>query len=128
MLTEDVPRSQSGCVGYEQAGLPNGTFYNNNIGECTAKQVIESDSREFVTGTFVWSGFDCEFFAIHERVIALPVAVPDAHDCYVLQTTVKRAASRRIRSVVVQCQTSLVFKRKPHTGTNPRVSALLNAN
>jgi len=50
-----------GCVGYEKAGLPNGTFYNNNIGECTAKQVAESDSRDFVTGTFVWSGFDCEF-------------------------------------------------------------------
>ena len=29
-----------------------------NIGECTSKQVAASDSRDFVTGTFVWSGFD----------------------------------------------------------------------
>jgi beta-galactosidase/beta-glucuronidase len=49
-----------GCVGYEKAGLPDGTFYNNNIGKCTADQVLYSDSRDFVTGTFVWSGFDCE--------------------------------------------------------------------
>jgi len=33
--------------------LPNGTFYNNNIGECTSTQVIESDSLEYVSGTFV---------------------------------------------------------------------------
>jgi hypothetical protein len=52
-----------GCVGFEEAGLPNGTFYNNNIGKCTAQQVMESDSRDFVTGTFVWSGFDCEFIS-----------------------------------------------------------------
>ena len=65
----------------QAAGLPNGTFYNNNIGDCTAKQVMESDSRDTVigqnlsrqfivatmcdlcaeillvtSGTFVWSG------------------------------------------------------------------------
>lgn len=59
--TDACPEPKDGgCVGYEQAGLPNGTFYNNNIGKCTADQVLASDSREFVTGTFVWSGFDCE--------------------------------------------------------------------
>ena len=36
----------------------NGTFYNNEIGQCTAEQVNISDSRDFVAGTFVWSGFD----------------------------------------------------------------------
>eukprot|EP01047_Picozoa_sp_COSAG01_P019605 COSAG01_NODE_1095_length_11714_cov_9.062930_4_plen_121_part_00 len=35
-----------------------GRFYNNEIAECTASQVARSDSREFVAGTFVWSGFD----------------------------------------------------------------------
>ena len=38
--------------------VPPGVFYNNNIGECTSSQVIESDSRDTVAGTFVWSGFD----------------------------------------------------------------------
>eukprot|EP01060_Flectonema_neradi_P002083 TRINITY_DN1125_c0_g4_i1.p1 TRINITY_DN1125_c0_g4~~TRINITY_DN1125_c0_g4_i1.p1 ORF type:complete len:860 (+),score=185.18 TRINITY_DN1125_c0_g4_i1:47-2626(+) len=38
--------------------LPAGVFYNNNIGECTSEQVAESDSLEYLTGTFVWSGFD----------------------------------------------------------------------
>jgi len=33
-------------------------FYNNNIGKCTAQQVIASDSRDFVAGTYIWSGFD----------------------------------------------------------------------
>ena len=47
-----------GCTGGGAAGLPKGTFYNNNIGDCTAKQVSESDSRPTVTGTFIWSGFD----------------------------------------------------------------------
>ena len=47
-----------GCKGWEAAGLPNGTFYNNNIGQCTAKQVIQSDARPTVAGTFIWSGFD----------------------------------------------------------------------
>jgi hypothetical protein len=40
-----------GCTGGAAAGLPNGTFYNNNIGQCTAKQVMASDSRPTVTGT-----------------------------------------------------------------------------
>jgi hypothetical protein len=31
-----------GCVGGDAAGLPKGTFYNNNIGECTAVQVAAS--------------------------------------------------------------------------------------
>ena len=47
-----------GCDGGEAAGLRKGDFYNNNIGQCTATQVMASDSRDFVTGTFVWSGFD----------------------------------------------------------------------
>ena len=38
--------------------LPAGYFYNNNIGECTAHQVAYSDAPDYVTGTFVWSGFD----------------------------------------------------------------------
>eukprot|EP00040_Diaphanoeca_grandis_P011360 m.58192 g.58192 ORF g.58192 m.58192 type:complete len:953 (+) comp22513_c0_seq2:99-2957(+) len=38
--------------------VPNGTFYNNNIGTCTAEQVLYSDSLEYQSGTFVWSGFD----------------------------------------------------------------------
>jgi hypothetical protein len=33
-------------------------YYNNNIGECTSSQVIESDQPEYLAGTFVWSGFD----------------------------------------------------------------------
>ena len=32
--------------------LPNGTFYNNNIGECTSSQVIESESLDYVSGTY----------------------------------------------------------------------------
>lgn len=35
-----------------------GVFYNNNIGQCTAEQVIASDAPDYVAGTFVWSGFD----------------------------------------------------------------------
>jgi len=31
-----------------------GTFYNNEISQCTAEQVEESDSRSFVAGTFLW--------------------------------------------------------------------------
>ena len=38
--------------------VPKGTFYNNNIGKCTADQVAESDTRDTVAGTFIWSGFD----------------------------------------------------------------------
>jgi len=38
--------------------LPPGAFYNNNIGTCTADQVIESDQLDYDAGTFVWSGFD----------------------------------------------------------------------
>lgn len=47
-----------GCQGGAAAGLDPGVFYNNNIGKCTAQQVMESDSRDFVAGTFIWSGFD----------------------------------------------------------------------
>ena len=46
-----------GCEGWEANGLPNGTFYNNNIGECTSAQVKASDWDPTVTGTFIWSGF-----------------------------------------------------------------------
>eukprot|EP00045_Choanoeca_perplexa_P013797 m.157887 g.157887 ORF g.157887 m.157887 type:complete len:955 (-) comp16458_c0_seq1:38-2902(-) len=35
-----------------------GLFYNNLIQECTASQVNTTDSRDYVSGTFVWSGFD----------------------------------------------------------------------
>jgi hypothetical protein len=47
-----------GCNGGKAAGLGPGVFYNNNIGKCTAQQVSESDARQFVAGTFIWSGFD----------------------------------------------------------------------
>ena len=59
-----VPRTCVGsschvwCGGKTGAENENGTFYNNEISQCTASQVNESDSREFVAGTFVWSGFD----------------------------------------------------------------------
>jgi hypothetical protein len=39
-------------------GGNDGVFYNNEIAKCTADQVAESDSRDFNSGTFVWSGFD----------------------------------------------------------------------
>ena len=45
-----------GCVD-PPAALPDGTFYNNNIGDCTATQVAQSDYQaDYLTGTFVWSG------------------------------------------------------------------------
>ena len=59
-----VPRTCVGsschvdCAHDGKAEESNGTFYNNEISTCTAQQVNESDSREFVAGTFVWSGFD----------------------------------------------------------------------
>jgi hypothetical protein len=59
-----VPRTCVGsschvdCAHDGKAEASNGTFYNNEISQCTATQVNESDSREFVAGTFVWSGFD----------------------------------------------------------------------
>ena len=64
---------------YSDAFHTSGRFYNNGacqltsmvsrlllthgagcaeISQCTAKQVYMSDSREYVAGTFVWSGFD----------------------------------------------------------------------
>jgi hypothetical protein len=46
------------CGGKTGAEEENGTFYNNEISDCTASQVNRSDSRAFVAGTFVWSGFD----------------------------------------------------------------------
>mmetsp|Transcript_21955 Transcript_21955/g.65729 ORF Transcript_21955/g.65729 Transcript_21955/m.65729 type:complete len:445 (+) Transcript_21955:1830-3164(+) len=46
-----------GCGGCKDPGTCP-VFYNNNIGECTSAQVIESDSLDYVSGTFVWSGFD----------------------------------------------------------------------
>ena len=59
-----VPRTCVGsschvdCAHDGKAEQSNGTFYNNEISQCTAQQVNESDSRKFVAGTFVWSGFD----------------------------------------------------------------------
>eukprot|EP01065_Artemidia_motanka_P030865 TRINITY_DN3700_c1_g1_i2.p1 TRINITY_DN3700_c1_g1~~TRINITY_DN3700_c1_g1_i2.p1 ORF type:complete len:955 (+),score=244.92 TRINITY_DN3700_c1_g1_i2:106-2970(+) len=47
------PKDGVTCPGAEY-----GTFYNNEISQCTATQVAESDSRPFVAGTFIWSGFD----------------------------------------------------------------------
>ena len=50
--------ADGGCDGGKAAGLGPGVFYNNNIGKCTAQQVTQSDSRDFVAGTYIWSGFD----------------------------------------------------------------------
>jgi hypothetical protein len=61
---EQVPRTCVGsschvdCAGKTGSEQSNGTFYNNEISECTLDQVNRSDSRAFVAGTFVWSGFD----------------------------------------------------------------------
>ena len=58
------PRDCSGsachkwCGGSSGSEKSNGTFYNNEISQCTAEQVYESDSRKFVAGTFIWSGYD----------------------------------------------------------------------
>eukprot|EP00035_Acanthoeca_spectabilis_P016130 m.326674 g.326674 ORF g.326674 m.326674 type:complete len:946 (-) comp16485_c0_seq4:4008-6845(-) len=49
--------ADGGCGGCKDPGTCP-VFYNNNIGECTSTQVIESDSLDYVSGTFVWSGFD----------------------------------------------------------------------
>ena len=46
------------CGGTSGASASDGTFYNNEIGACTASQVARSDGRAFVAGTFIWSGFD----------------------------------------------------------------------
>jgi beta-galactosidase/beta-glucuronidase len=43
---------------YTDAFHTTGRFYNNEISQCTASQVVMSDLRQFVAGTFVWSGFD----------------------------------------------------------------------
>ena len=53
-IDQDVcPHPQDGgCV--NGPSVSPGTFYNNNIGKCTAQQVIESDSPDYVAGTFVW--------------------------------------------------------------------------
>lgn len=48
--------ADGGCKGGAAAGLGPGVFYNNNIGQCTAEQVNRSDSRDFLAGTFIWSG------------------------------------------------------------------------
>jgi hypothetical protein len=45
-----------GCVG--PPANADGVFYNNNIGACTSEQVMRSDALDYVSGTFVWSGFD----------------------------------------------------------------------
>eukprot|EP00937_MAST-01D_sp_MAST-1D-sp2_P002603 g2603.t1 len=46
------------CVDTVGHGGSDGVFYNNEIAQCTATQVADSDSRDFNVGTFVWSGFD----------------------------------------------------------------------
>lgn len=46
------------CKGNYVGNETSGQFYNNEISQCTATQVIESDNRTFMSGTFVWSGFD----------------------------------------------------------------------
>ena len=51
-------RCHQDCASATGSEGRNGTFYNNEISGCTASQVNESDSREYVAGTFVWSGFD----------------------------------------------------------------------
>lgn len=44
--------ADGGCGGCKDPGTCP-VFYNNNIGECTSKQVIESDSLDYVAGTYV---------------------------------------------------------------------------
>ena len=63
--------ADGGCKGGAAAGLGPGVFYNNNIGQCTAQQVMESDSRDFVAGTFVWSG--CVTLLYHYCTTILPL-------------------------------------------------------
>ncbi len=54
-IDKDVcPEPEDGGCG----GRPGPIFYNNEIGKCTADQVIMSDLPDFMAGTFVWSGFD----------------------------------------------------------------------
>jgi len=60
-----VPRVSSkpntgGWCGHTKTGsnVTSGTFYSNEISECTATQVDRYDSREYLAGQFVWSGFD----------------------------------------------------------------------
>lgn len=58
-VDEDVcPKPADGGCKDTPGPVPSGTFYNNNIGQCTYEQVNRSDSLDFVAGTFVWSGFD----------------------------------------------------------------------
>lgn len=58
-VDEDVcPKPKDGGCVDPPKPLPAGVFYNNNIGQCTLEQVNASDSPDYVTGTFVWSGFD----------------------------------------------------------------------
>ena len=59
LLLDYCPNPHDGGCSDPPGKLPNGTFYNNNIGMCTSTQVANSDwQAEFMTGTFVWSGFD----------------------------------------------------------------------
>eukprot|EP00051_Salpingoeca_urceolata_P004109 m.62678 g.62678 ORF g.62678 m.62678 type:complete len:996 (-) comp13376_c0_seq3:134-3121(-) len=46
------------CKGPYTGDNTDGVFYNNEISQCTGTQISRSDSREFMSGTFVWSGFD----------------------------------------------------------------------
>lgn len=46
------------CQGSYSGDDTDGVFYNNEVSQCTATQVARSDGRDFVSGTFVWSGYD----------------------------------------------------------------------
>eukprot|EP00854_Cymbomonas_tetramitiformis_P000347 gene347-634_t len=47
------------CSGKYPDGVESsGDFYHNEISNCTASQILESDGRGYVAGSFVWSGFD----------------------------------------------------------------------
>ena len=44
------------CHGTYEGSNTEGKFYNNEISQCTGTQILRSDSRDFVGGTYVWSG------------------------------------------------------------------------
>jgi len=46
------------CHGSYKGQATDGEFYNNEISQCTASQINYTDSRDYVSGTFVWSAFD----------------------------------------------------------------------
>lgn len=44
------------CNGAYSGNDTAGMFYNDEISQCTGTQIAESDSRGYVSGTFIWSG------------------------------------------------------------------------